>query len=274
MKKIIRENPIIVMIVLMIISTCGVHVYIGEGKMGMIPVRLFLGIVISGVLYIVIGKEMFNWTEKSGRYAFSRSICLLLYNCLASIWIIVCMANYNNLVKDWLYQIIVCLLLSMSVAFFEEGLFRGIIVNGLVKVMSNTKAGICWAVVISGFIFGFAHVYQYVLYITVNPISIIVQVICKIIVIGATGMLLATIYLKTKNIWVCMIIHALNDFLGFLGVSLLNIRIPSSINVYKTMNLEKFIPYLVMIVLMGIPNLVISLKILKNIEPSECTIWK
>ena len=61
-------------------------------------------------------------------------------------------------------------------------------------------------------LFGFFHVMGYIPYIGINPISVIIQMAVKTIVTGASGMLFVAIYMKTKNIWACVIVHALNDF--------------------------------------------------------------
>lgn len=274
MKKIIKENPAVIMIISMFISTIGVTYFdIGTSLLGMIPNRLILGISIFGIMYIIIGKEVFIWQKKSGRYAFTRSICFLSYNCILSIVILFALHSSNKLVDDWIYNVIVCLLLSLCVGFFEECLFRGIIVNGMVKIMPKTKSGVYSAIIISSFIFAAVHVYRYIPDIMKNPTSILVQMIYKIIILQISGMLLSVIYLKTKNIWVCMIIHAMFDFVAIAVLSVLGMGIPSSINIHKIITLQKLIPYLFSIACV-LPNLIIAIMIMKKLKPEECVIWK
>ena len=97
--------------------------------------------------------------------------------------------------------------------------------------------------------------------------------IYKIIIIQISGMLLSVIYLKTKNIWACMIIHAMYDFVVIAVSAAFGIGIPSSINVQNIMTLQKLIPYLFSIVCV-LPNLIIAIMIMKKLKPEECVIWK
>ncbi len=78
--------------------------------------------------------------------------------------------------------------------FFEELIFRGAILRGFLKNYSPQKA-IMW----SAFFFGLAHM---------NPWQFI----------GAffAGMLLGWVYLKTKSLVPCILIHAVNNGFSFL----------------------------------------------------------
>ena len=274
-KKATYQNPIVIMIVLFMIGIYGLGIPMGQGLWGMIAQRLLLGIMMFVALYLIAGKEAFQWTKKSGRYALLRGEYPLLVSLYFSVnslmggtWII-----KNNI----LIIFIVYLLFSFSIGIFEEGLFRGIIMNGFVKIMPKTKAGLYWAVIISSFIFGFVHVMSYIPYIEINPLSIFVQMISKIINAGALGMLLATIYLKTKNIWTCVTIHALNDFFTFFREIFQKLgsvfTAPRYVDVSKIMN-QQITLYYILFIMLSIPNIIIAVMILKKLKPQECIIWK
>ncbi|MEE1257848.1 MAG: CPBP family intramembrane glutamic endopeptidase, partial [Lachnospiraceae bacterium] len=114
-------------------------------------------------------------------------------------------------------------------------------------------------------------------YIGINPISIIIQMAAKTIVAGASGMLFAAIYLKTKNIWTCVIVHALNDFFLFLqeAFSKLGTAMPTAnyVHVYMEMTHEQIIFYLLMI-LRVLPNIIIAIFVIRKLNPKECVFWK
>ena len=82
---------------------------------------------------------------------------------------------------------------AISAPILEEILFRGIILDGFLKNYSPTKA-IIW----SAIIFGLIHM---------NPYQFI----------GATlvGILMGWIYWRTKSLWLCILIHFINNSLGF-----------------------------------------------------------
>lgn len=271
----IRKNPILVMFVLFVVTEIGIRFNLGDSVWGKIPCRFVLGVIMLGTLYIVAGKEIFTWTKKSGRYAFLRSSYLLgLPFVLFAIQLI--LDSVKGFKDNGIAVVISYLLLSLCIGFFEEGIYRGIMVNGLVKVFPKTRAGLWQAVVISGLIFGFIHVWTYIFAIGTNPVSVIVQMAGKTFVTGIFGLLLAVIYLKTKNIWVCMIVHALNDFLAFLaliGLGMDDIKI-QYVDTALTMNPEIFFSQVFPQLLTSIPNLIIALIILKKLKPSECVIWK
>ena len=270
MKNLICKKPVITMVVLLIVQQVGISLDIGDSIWGQIPNRLVLGVIMIETMYIVAGKEIFIWTKKSGKYALLRSSYALVLAGFSSIAVAVLMGSNNN----FNYRVISYLLLSICVGLCEEGLYRGVIVNGLVKVMPETKRGLCRAIVISGLIFGFSHVWRYIPVIKINPVSVIVQMLAKIIIMGAFGMVLSAIYLKTKNIWINMIIHALYDFLLFLPLTNMELIEIKYVDATIIMNLDVFLFKIIPAILFSIPNVIIALKILKKLNPSECIIWK
>ncbi|MEE1257855.1 MAG: CPBP family intramembrane glutamic endopeptidase [Lachnospiraceae bacterium] len=273
MKKNICEHPNIVMIATLITYAIGIHFDIGDSTWGMIPNRLFMGLIMLRIMYYVAGREIFIWTKKSGAYAISRSFYQFI---LESITFVLCIENARKLNDNWLYLFISLFIFTLCVGFSEEVLFRGIIVNGLVKVLPKNKAGLCWVLVVSGFVFGFIHVWECLFNIGINSISVIVQMTNKTLFTGAFGMLLAAIYLKTRNIWICMIIHALNDFIASLAMLFLQRGVSNIqyVDVAKTMNSVTAFYTIIPVLLFSIPNIIISLMILKRLKPEECIFWK
>lgn len=86
--------------------------------------------------------------------------------------------------------------LSVVIAapLFEEFLFRGILLDGLLKNYSPRKA-----IIISALLFGIVHL---------NPWQFIGAFFC--------GILMGWIYYRTKNIWYTVFYHFANNLLGFV----------------------------------------------------------
>lgn len=82
---------------------------------------------------------------------------------------------------------------AISAPLLEEILFRGIILDGFLKNYSPTKA-IIWSAVI----FGLIHM---------NPYQFIAATLI--------GILMGWIYWRTKSLWLCILIHFVNNSLGF-----------------------------------------------------------
>lgn len=76
--------------------------------------------------------------------------------------------------------------------FFEEIVYRGIILNGMLKKYSPKKA-----IVISSLIFGFMHLNL--------PQGLNAFII---------GLIIGTVYYFTKSLYICMLMHAANNFIA------------------------------------------------------------
>ena len=152
-----------------------------------------------------------------------------------------------------------------------------VILNGFVKALPKTKAGLYGAVIISSFIFGFIHVMWDVSSIPVNPLPVFVQIISKTVYAGALGMLLAAVYLKTKNIWTAVIIHTLYDYFLFLATvfgKLGNATISAQyVDAGVIMNQQMLLTHAFRF-LLAVPNIIIAVLVLRKLEPAECVIWK
>ena len=100
---------------------------------------------------------------------------------------------------------IICFFL---VGFTEEVFFRGLIANFFFDKHAKDPAGVWTATIWSGLLFGLMHLMNLLgstdhAYIS----SILVQVVCTI----AMGMALTAVYYRCRNIWVVIILHAMNN---------------------------------------------------------------
>jgi len=86
----------------------------------------------------------------------------------------------------------------IAAPIFEELIFRGIMLDGLLKRYNPTKA-----ILISSFLFGFVHL---------NP--------WQFISAFAIGILAGWVYYKTKKLWYAILIHMVNNGLAFLTMAL------------------------------------------------------
>lgn len=86
--------------------------------------------------------------------------------------------------------ITVCILAPI----FEEILFRGIMLRGMLQ---NGTSPI-WAIIISSFIFGLAHL---------NP--------WQFLGAGLLGVVFGYVYYRTKSLWLVMFLHALNNTISY-----------------------------------------------------------
>lgn len=116
----------------------------------------------------------------------------------------------NAVVTEPLETVYMFALECLSVGFFEEVLFRGFLLVILLQVLPKTKRGIIGAIVLSSMIFGLIHLLN--LFSGANFFNTIMQVGYSFL----TGALWSVVFLKTKNIWIGVVFHAVYNFSGLL----------------------------------------------------------
>lgn len=97
----------------------------------------------------------------------------------------------------------------LFIGIFEETAFRGVVLLTLLEKKRQDKKQIFKATVISSAIFGGIHVFN----LFAGGVGPTILQIGYSFLIGG---MLAVVLLKTKNIWICAIIHAVYNFCGYL----------------------------------------------------------
>ena len=106
------------------------------------------------------------------------------------------------------YRVFLFLVECLSVGFFEEIIFRGFLLMFLIKALSHMKNKIILSIFISSALFGLIHLLN--LFSGASIGDTLLQVGYSFLV----GMLWAVLFLKTNNLWLIMILHALYNFFG------------------------------------------------------------
>ena len=97
---------------------------------------------------------------------------------------------------------------SFGVGLFEEIIFRGLLLTVLLQYLPKTKEGNFGAIVLSAAIFGAIHLFN------LAYGGFISQTLMQVGYSFLMGLMWAVIYLKTKNIWLVAILHALYNYFG------------------------------------------------------------
>jgi len=152
---------------------------------------------------------------------------------------------------------------TLSSAFLEEILFRGLILGAIISKYYNDKDGILKSVIISSLMFGSIHI----LNLWTNPDTTFRGVFNQIYAVTCLGFMYSSVYLKTKNIFVLSVIHFISNF--FAGVGELNFvqiteTLPNVENSLGTIILTEFIR----LIIFGIP-LLIGLFVIKQIDKKD-----
>ena len=107
------------------------------------------------------------------------------------------------------YEIAVFAVCMFLVGMTEEFLCRGTIAQLLLERYGATKSGVWRAVIVSGILFGMAHLTNLV---GADPVGVFVQCV----VAGMMGMAFAAIYFRSGNIWVVVFLHGFIDLCGLI----------------------------------------------------------
>ena len=99
-------------------------------------------------------------------------------------------------------------LVMLLIGILEEVLCRGVILNNMLNKWGHTKTGIIKSVILSSLIFGLGHLVN----LFWQP-TLIIGTVTQVIYTFLIGILFASIYLRCKNIWAVVILHAIFDWL-------------------------------------------------------------
>ncbi|MCF0261032.1 MAG: CPBP family intramembrane metalloprotease, partial [Erysipelotrichaceae bacterium] len=95
--------------------------------------------------------------------------------------------------------------------FAEELLFRGITLNNMMRVWGKTTPGLYKALILSSLLFGLSHISNILL-----TGKLTAAILWQIGYAGGFGILFGAIYMRTRNLWGCIILHTLMDFVPYL----------------------------------------------------------
>lgn len=275
MRKIIRKHPIIVMLVsflftFIILGNYHLWHFIDSVEMQGIVPRYVNGLVCLAIMYVVLGKECLGWNKNSGRKGMKIAVCMLLYAVLVLTDHV--LQSTMVLKSTWIRLAAYNFILCIGVGLFEETLLRGIVLNGFIKLLPKNRIGLYAAVVISSTFFGVGHIVGVSIGSSDDVSQVIIWMISKVIYTGIGGVIYATIYLKTRNIWICAILHAIYDFILFSEEYWISFAAYKKLLPNEVVMKNGF--FIGGATIACIINTVIVIKVLKNLDPQDCVMWK
>lgn len=123
----------------------------------------------------------------------------------------------ESFVDGWPLVTLKVAYLCLSVGLVEEILFRGLVLDLFLRAWGSTQKGVVTAVAVSSLLFGFAHVVTSVIFDEAPGGIGAAQVVLKTVEAAMMGVLLASVVLRTREIWSAAAAHALADFLPLLS---------------------------------------------------------
>ena len=161
-------------------------------------------------------------------------------------------------VRPW-YLILPYVLCMMMVGVFEEFLFRGIIAGKLLRRFGATSRGVWKAVILSGVLFGCAHL------INLRGSSVTgVLVQCAVTVM--MGMAFTAVYFRSGCIWAPAFLHGFVDVAAgsLTGVFDTGTTIAGTVSAYTPIQLLGAIPYIIVLLVILRPAMMAEVLALWN----------
>jgi len=145
----------------------------------------------------------------------------------------------------------------VGTGMFEEILVRGLILKILLLTMGHSKKGIINACIISSAIFGFAHI--------VNLIhgTELLSIATQIVYATFIGVFYAALFLRTKTLWVPILLH------GLTNVSLQIFNAIVSPDIMQGQAAEDAVGGVLNILLLTLPFLIAGFILLRKVTPED-----
>lgn len=157
----------------------------------------------------------------------------------------VALLKHMDLTMNPWFEILAFVATMALVGITEEFLFRGVISEFMLRKFGKTRKGVWLAVVLSGILFGCAHLINLT---HSQPVGVLTQV-C---ITSFMGMAFVSIYYRTGNIWLVVFLHAFVDFSALLAGGLFEAAngLTSTISSYSPIMLVGIIPYLIVVLVL------------------------
>jgi membrane protease YdiL (CAAX protease family) len=167
-----------------------------------------LGSLMFTALALYLGYRVFNPVKKPflKSLLFALPCFLVVVNNLP----IIALAAGDARLKYPAPTVLLFALECLFIGFFEEMAFRGSFFLLILETRRDTRKNIFFSTVISSAVFGGVHIFNLFAGSGIGPV--LMQIGYSFLI----GGMCAVVLLKTKNIWLCVMLHAVYDFCGFL----------------------------------------------------------
>ena len=145
-----------------------------------------------------------NW--QSFWYGIKRGLPILIVTFISLVGSVVGIVGEELNIPNFLSLIILAIIIGMAEEFF----FRGFIQGEICDKYGTTRRGVIVSIIVSGIIFGVAHLTNIF---SQDLITTIMQVIQS----SAIGILFGSVFYISKNIWSVVFLHSFYDFAIMLG---------------------------------------------------------
>jgi len=165
--------------------------------------------ILGGLVFVVIIIGFgYQWIFKSKKIG--KSILIIIPALLISInnFPIIAFFDGRAVLTEPIHRVFLFFIECLSVGFFEEIIFRGILLVFLIKNLKVVKNGVLLSIVLSSAAFGLIHVFNILGGAGVGDTML--QIGYSFLV----GVMWSVMFLRTGNLWLTMLLHATFNFFG------------------------------------------------------------
>lgn len=181
--------------------------------------EVFMAVVVFVWTFLLMGKEKVRFSSDGFRYSFKLfRFYFLFLGIFCALTLFGTLAT-SGLPPKFLVNIINALITGATVGIVEEFTFRGLVFGGILQKTGNSKKSIILAAVVSGLLFGVMHVINSALAGEISDWGTVLSATLKTFQTAIFGVILAFVYLKTRNIYAIAAIHGLDDLMLFIQSS-------------------------------------------------------
>jgi membrane protease YdiL (CAAX protease family) len=223
MRKFMSSHPILIVCLTFVIGVAGIlFLPNGDTYLSRLPARVILSIIMLAIMVAVGGWQVIRPSGRGIGYAVAAFVIPLLITLATVVYASIRIgAGRASFAPDWVSVCLIGIVYAFFVGLFEETMFRGVLLNGILAKTKGKRLGIFAAVVIVSILFGFMHIIDVFIGGVPNWAAFL-SAATRVFNTAASGMLFAAIYLKTQNIWAVVTVHGLNDAFAFIGDSLID----------------------------------------------------
>lgn len=173
-------------------------------------VNMTLTRMIGGAIFLIIvlylGYKILNPAKKPflRSLLFSLPAFIVVVNNLPIIPLLTGGARVTGTAQQILLLACECL----AIGFFEEFAFRGVVLAGIMEKRRGSTRNLFISIVLSSAVFGAIHLLN--LFLGASPGAVFLQIGYSFLI----GAMCSVVLIRTANIWLCVLLHAIYDFCG------------------------------------------------------------
>ncbi len=160
--------------------------------------------LLGGASWISCSKDDVFFTFRFGWWCLAISAAIMLMGLSEGFF------DSSSIAPEWVGRALELALFCLLVGIFEEAVFRGVIFGALLAFMGRTHRGVVWAILITSFLFGVAHVDLSVAFVSASTLA---QAVLKTVQTGLYSFLLCVIVLRTRRLGGVSLFHGIDDLM-------------------------------------------------------------